>query len=226
MTIRVPAPRRDITPHRLRRELYWLTQDWILLSRSLPTPSGGGGERTSNVRVYGHPAEWASDQCRQIADLFYGWHEMVSTRRGESIPAPITTPSGMRVRSERQVIVAAWRYLEPRLEWMLAERTPLDEMLMPAPWLWEWRWEDEAFRELFDLHRQIRSRTGQNTPTVTLSIPCPNSTCGLRTLQRSPGMKGQDYIVCGSCGYTVKDEHYQFLVKVMLDTLPGGSGRS
>lgn len=219
MTVtQVPKKLRTFDANWLRRNLYWLTQDWIHLSKTLPTPMGGGGERVSGGRrEYGHPAEWASDNGRLIADLFWNWHDLEADRRGETRPTPMFDTAGRRVRSERQVIVAAWKYLDPRLEGMLAAHVPFAELRVP--FIWEPVVEDEAFQEIFDLHRQIRSRVGHSTPTYTLSVPCPVSTCGLRTLQRRRGMD-QDYIVCGACGYAVKDSHYDFLIKVMLDTLP------
>ena len=221
MTVtQVPKKLRTFDADWLRRNLYWLTQDWIHLSGKLPVPSGGGGERSSNVRVYGHPAEWASDTSRRIADLFWSWHDLEADRRGETRPSPMFDAGGRRVRSERQVIVASWKYLDPRLEGMLAAHVPFAELRVP--FCWEPVVEDEAFQEIFDLHRQIRSRIGHTRPTYTLPIPCPNSECGLRTLQRRPGMAGQDFITCGACGYAVKDSHYEFLIKVMLDTLPNG----
>lgn len=216
------VPSRKVTPDRLRRLLYWLTQDWIHLSRAMPTPSSRGGGRSSNVKVYGHPAEWSSDQCRRIADLFWEWHNLVAADRGETLPAPICTPAGRRNRSERQVIVAAWKYLEPRLEWMLERRVPVDQMRLPAPWLWEWELEDDAFSELFELHNAIRRRTGSATIRHLLPTPCPR--CNLRTLVRRRGMRGRDdepldFIMCDGCGYYVNDDHYDFLVTVMLESI-------
>ena len=218
---RTPAPRRTVTPAKLRRTLYWLIQDWIDLHDTLPVPAGPGGGRSSNVRTYGHPAEWASDQCRQIADLFWSWHDLESDRRGETRPTPMVG-EGRRVRTERQVIVAAWHYLEPRLDDMLAARVPLDQMHLQPPWLWEWAVDDDALGELFDVHRDIRTRTCRTRPRYTLPIPCPNSDCGLRTLQRIAGI-GQDFIVCDACGYSIKDEHYPLLIRMTLDTLTGAA---
>ncbi|QLF84874.1 hypothetical protein SEA_BBQVALINDRA_65 [Gordonia phage BBQValindra] len=209
------APTRKVTPDRLRRLLYWLTQDWIHLSRALPTPASQGG-RSSNVKEYGHPAEWASDQCRQIADLFWEWHNLVATDRGETLPTPMCSPQGRRIRTERQVIVAAWKYLEPRLEWMLERRVPVSSMTLSPPWLWEWELEDDAFSELFELHNVIRRRTGHATIRHLLPLPCPK--CEMLTLVRRRGMDTLDFIICDQCGYYVADDHYDFLVTLMLDT--------
>ena len=214
-------PRRRVSPTRLRGVLYELTMDWIFLNEQLPIPSSAGGQRSSNVRVYGHPAEWASDQCRRIADVLWSWHDAVAEHRGETRPRPIVGRAGTRGRREQQVIVDAWKYLEPRIEEILTERVPLSRMCLPAPWLWEWMFEDDAFGELFDLRRTIKFRTAQARPKYVLPLPCPSSECGMRALERVFGMKDRpDFIVCSVCGYTVNAENYSFLVRTLVDTLP------
>lgn len=216
---RRPQPRRT-TPRSLRRVLYELSLDWVHLHGSLPQPMGGGG-RSSNVKVYGHPAEWASDACARVVDLCWGWHDLVAEARGESRPLPVEIAGRRR---EQRALVAAWRYLEPRVEWMLeqGEWCPFEEL--PVPWAeyFDYLVEDEALSELFELHREIRARTGGNKLRYVLPIPCPVSECGLRTLERVAGMQGHDYVVCGACGYQANDATYDFLVRVMLDTLPEG----
>lgn len=213
------AQSRRTTPRSLRRVLYQLTLDWIHLHDALPQPTGGGG-RSSNVKVYGHPAEWASDQCAQIVDLLWGWHDLVAEKRGETRPVPVLVAGRRR---EERALVAAWRYLEPRVEWMLEQGRWCRPSEVPVPWriYFDWLIEDEAMSELFSLHREIRTRTGGNRLRYVLPIPCPVSECGMRALERTAGMQGQDYIVCGACGYTATDATYDFLVRVMLDTLPG-----
>jgi hypothetical protein len=200
--------------------MYWLIQDWIDLHSTLPIPAGNNGGRSSNVRAYGHPAEWASDKTRQIADLFWSWHDLEAERRDETRPKPIVDSTGRRSRTEQQVIVAAWRYLEPRIDDMLAAHSPFDQLRVP--YAWDWAIDDEAFTELFDVHREIRAGTGRTRPRYTLPIPCPNSDCGLRTLQRIAGI-GQDFIVCDACGYSIKDQHYPLLIRMTLDTLIGAA---
>ncbi len=215
MTItRVPKPKRKVSANKLRQTLYWLSQDWIHLNRTLPVPATGEG-RQSNMRAYGHPAEWASDQCAKIADLMWNWHDLVADRRGETPPTPPTI-NGQRTRREQDIIVAAWRYLEPRIEEVLAETVPFTQLRVP--YRWEWAIDDEAFQEIFDLHRHIRNRTGQSNAKTILPMPCPNYDCGMLALVRAQGM-AQDFVICGACGYTVPDTHYKLLTRILLDTL-------
>ncbi|NDK91418.1 hypothetical protein GYA93_17805 [Gordonia desulfuricans] len=214
-----PQSRRT-SARSLQRVLYDLALDWLHLNAAMPQPTGGGGGgRTSNMKVYGHPAEWASDQCARIADLLWGWHDLVAEVRAERRPLPVAIAGR---RGEQRAVVAAWRYLEPRLEWILEQGQWCPASEVPVPWreYYDWLVADEALDELWSLHREIRARTGGNKARYMLPIPCPNSDCGLRTLERSAGMRGQDWIVCGACGYTAKDSHYDFLVRVMLETLP------
>lgn len=190
-------PKR-MNPKALRQTLYWLTLDWIHLRTQLPTPTNtnntGARIRTSR-KEYGHPAEWASDKAAKIVTLVTGWHDYLAEHRNETPP-----PQG----NEQHRLVAAWKYLEPRLE-------QLCELV-----------EHEALKELPDLHHGIRRALGHTKPRYTLPVPCPSTDCGLRTLERCIGI-GQDFIICGACGYTVRDDpagnNYRWLVRVCLDTL-------
>lgn len=104
--------------------------------------------------------------------------------------------------NQKSRVVAAWKYLEPRCE-QLVELAP-----------------KEALDELPTLHHSIRRALGQHAPKYTLPVPCPNDECGLRTLIRVQGI-GQDFITCDSCGYTIKEVHYPFMIRMILDTLIG-----
>lgn len=190
------TPKR-MNPRHLRRTLYWLALDWILLRQSLPVPPRRETTRHTTAREYGHPAEWASDRAAEIVDKVTGWHDYLAEKRGETPP-----PQGAEARR----LVSAWQYLEPRLE-QLAELV-----------------EREALQELSDLHYRIRNTLGYNNPSVTLPMPCPS--CELIALQRTVGI-GHDYIACGNpeCNYVVRDDedgkNYKWLVRVCLDTLIG-----
>lgn len=201
-----PAPPKRMNPNHLRRTLYWLTLDWIHLQQDMPTPSRGGEKaRTSNVKTFGHPAEWASVKCRDIVDLLTSWHEYMADYRGETGPRKKL----MRINddgdhvwtwavNDKQRMSAAWKYLEPRCEQLVE--------LVDA----------EALKELPDLHFGIRRAIGASAPKYTLPIPCPNNECELRTLVRIQGV-GQDFIACDACGYTIKEAHYPLLVRMTLD---------
>lgn len=201
-----PEKPKRMNPNQLRRTLYWLALDWIHLSTDLPTPtSSGGPKRSSNVKDYGHPAEWASDTARQIVDMLTGWHDYMAEHRNETPPRR----KKMRVNADgcdvwvwavndQQRLTSAWKYLEPRVE-QLAELVDKDDL-----------------QELPELHHRIRSVLGQYVPKYTIPVPCPSDECGLRTLMRVMGV-GQDFIACDACGYMIKDVHYPLLVKMTLD---------
>ena len=196
-----------MNPKHLRRTLYWLALDWINLRDHLPSPVGQGGpKRTSNVKEYGHPAEWASDTAAEITDKLFSWHDYLAEERGERRP-PIGVAFGTpqfqarvdnTAQDEQRRLVAAWKYLEPRCE-------QLCQLV-----------DHEALKELPDLHHKIRSALGQYVPKYTIPVPCPNDECGLRTLMRVVGV-GQDFISCDACGYMIKEVHYPLLVRMTLE---------
>ncbi|MEJ9080756.1 hypothetical protein WKY82_20270 [Gordonia malaquae] len=215
-------PRRRVSASRLRVLLLDLAADWLMLHTLMPRPMSGrtGRRGPSGAVESGHPAEWASDQAARIADLLWSWHDMQASYRGEALPRPIVV-DGHRQRREIDVVKAALKYLDPRLESMLDDGGWRPQSELPVPWAryWDWLVEDEAFDELFDLHRQIRNATGRGRPKYILPMPCPSSDCGLLTLERQAGMAGRDFVVCGACGFTITDAHYPFLVSVLVDTL-------
>lgn len=179
--------------HAIRRDFYRLALDWMHLRTFLPKPIAQENGRRSKYREYGHPAEWASDKCAEISGLFRSWHDLVADERNET-PAPPNTAA------EMVQIVKGWQYLEPRFEQLVGLVEP------------------DALKEISDLHRQIRSALGFTSPRQVLPIPCPNVECGLRTLTRNIAV-GRDFIVCGSCGYTVPENYYPLFVRIALDTL-------
>ncbi len=227
-----PEP-RILSPHEVRLLMYRLTLDWVGLrlaeaAPSVSAPPSLTGARTSNVRTFGHPAEWASDTCALIATQFWWWHEDLSSRRGETPPrrlarpwfwddrghrvvptvVPRTRRAPARTATEQAVVKAAWKYLEPRVEELIEVSHP----------------ETEPFAPAFELHGSIRARMGLTQQQRTLPIPCPNNDCNLRTLQRIAGME-HDFIICGACKYTIKAEHYPLLVRMALDTITDGETR-
>lgn len=207
-----PEKPKRMPAKRLRQTLYWLALDWIQLSGALPTPPRGEGGRASNIKDYGHPAEWASDKARQIVDMVTSWHDLLAEQRNERRPTvgivfgakphpKNPTPFSSRLESTQQDrirLVAAWKYLEPRCE-QLVGMVDADDL-----------------KELPDLHYGIRRTLGQNAPKYTLPMPCPNNECELLTLVRIQGV-GQDFISCDACGYTIKDAHYPLLIRMALD---------
>ena len=200
-----PKP-KPANPDHIRRTLHYLTLDYLTLTTQFPTPPRTPGRRTPS-REYGHPAEWASVTATTIADDLTSWHDYMAEHRGERRPRRKrlgTTRDGLDIwqyaAQPQARVAAAVRYLEPRIE-QLCE-------LAPA----------EALKELPDLHHTVRRTLGYTRPHHILPIPCPNQDCELRTLTRTQGI-GQDFIVCGHCGYTIKAVHYPLLVRIALDTI-------
>lgn len=179
-------------PEKLRSNLYQLALDWILLRTTLPTPPPGLNPRRNTNHTYGHPAEWASDKAATITEILTGWHETLAEHRNETPPR--------RNTSEQTQVIAAWKYLECRT-------AELAELVEP-----------EALNEIPALHHNIRHVLGYTNPPQALPLPCPNTDCELRTLQRHIRV-GSDYIQCGHCGWTADETHYPFIVRMALDTL-------
>lgn len=217
------VPTREVTEHRLRRLIDELCGMYHTLSEELPKPvSHQAGRRGPSSPTSGHPAEWASDAAAQIADMLWSWSDLIAEMRSETRPRPAVDPrSGRRLWLEADVVRKAYRYLTPRWGDVLARGSWDEFSKLPTPWARHWTWvvEDEAFDELFDLSRRIRSGLGATRPREVLPLPCPSSECGLLTLERHAGMAGREFIVCGACGYAVDEAQYPFLVRLMVDTL-------
>lgn len=186
-----PPPPKPANPEHIRLDFYRLTLDWVHLHNDLPRPVHRDITRRPKYREYGHPAEWPSDKAAQIADLMWSWHDMLAEHRGETPPPPAHSAEIVRVTK-------AWQYLEPRIEQLV-------DLVEP-----------DAFTELRDLHHQIRAALGHTNPRQVLPMPCPGQDCNLRTLTRRVAI-GKDLIICGACGYTVREEYYPMLVRIAID---------
>lgn len=188
---------KHANPNKIREDFYWLTVDFVILKKDLPKPPKQDIVRRNTSLIFGHPAEWASDNTALIAAMLHSWHEMLAEHRNE------TPPKG---GNEAKRVNDAWHYLEPRFDHLcqLVDRQDL--------------------AEVSELHHRIRNTLGYNNPRITLPIPCPNPECELLTLQRIVGI-GTEYIACGHCDYIVRDDpegqNYRWLVRVCLDTLIG-----
>lgn len=182
-------------PEHIRRDFHHLVIDWCHLHTRLPKPMQTAAARRPASREYGHPSEWASDTAAKIAALLWSWHDLMAEHRNETKPPPETASERVRVRR-------AWIYLEPRIE-------QLCEIV-----------DAEALTEIRQLHQQIRNTLGATNPVQLLPIPCPGQDCGLRTLTRRVAV-GREIIVCGTCGYTVREDYYPLLCRIAIDQLAG-----
>ena len=178
---------------RFARLLGWLVMDWVNITTEMPTPARRAREILADpTRVYGHPAEWASDTAAEIATVLNGTHDTLADLLGDTPPPHPGIAERLRVRS-------AWCYLECRIPQLAAAD-----------------FGGDMAEEMKDLHGKIRSSLGLTRPRKLLPTPCPS--CELRTLFRTLDAHC-DSIDCGNCGHVIREEHYPFYTRVVLDTL-------
>ncbi len=178
---------------RFGRLLGWLVMDWVHIHTTMPTPARRGQqERRTAQKVFGHPAEWASDTAAEIAEVLNATHDSLADHLGQTPPPHPGITESNRVR-------AAWNYLECRISELALTDFGADAAI-----------------EMRDLHNQTRSRLGLTRPRQLLPTPCP--ACELRTLFRSIDFR-RDYIECGSCNHVIREEHYPFYTRMVLDTI-------
>lgn len=176
-----------------RKVLGWVVQDWVFLHDSQPAPARRHDtNRQSSAKVYGHPAEWASDMAAKIAGSLNDTHDdLAEVLRASPAPHKGTHEAG-RVR-------AAWDFLECRID-RLAR--------MPGA--------GDIAKHLVDMHGHVRSVIGLNAQRYALAMPCPN--CQLRTLYRQVD-RHRDSIECGNCGRLYDEDQYKFLSKLVVEII-------
>lgn len=151
--------------HKYRRTLNWLAMDFVHLKSTLPAPSMGSdsGARyeSPKSKSFGHPAEWASMTCTEIAQAL-NWAEDGLRDHLEHTP-------GIHQYARESILVAhGYKYLLAQFDVLC---------VYPAA-------EDTA-AELDELQRRIRSHLGLNKMRQWLPTPCP--WCDTALLVRSVG---------------------------------------
>lgn len=185
----------DPSRRHYRAVLNRLGVHYVLIRRDMPPAAAEPGERVMRVqtRVYGHPAEWASDTARAIAQLFNAaHHELAAHLQHEPPPHPTSREFG-RVK-------LGHHYL---LNWF-------DQLCrFPAA-----RSTAERF---YELNRQVRRGAGLTDPRRFLPVPCP--ACNLLGLVRTIGAAdGEDSVTCHNpeCGEVIPSERYDWWTRVLL----------
>lgn len=173
-----------------------LAVHYVLIRRDLPAVAAEPGERVMRVvaKVYGHPAEWASDVARAIADQLNDAHDgLADVLRHDPPPHPLSRELG-RVK-------AAHHYLT---SWF-------DELCVyPAA--------GDTAVALYDLDRAVRRGLGLTDPRRFLPVPCPS--CHLLGLVRTIGPDdGTDTVDCHNpaCGESIPAERYGWWTRVLLE---------
>ncbi|MGH7743307.1 MAG: hypothetical protein ACREQ5_00595 [Candidatus Dormibacteria bacterium] len=169
----------------------WLAWDYITIKAAMPKPvSAGPIIRHTSGRSFGHPAEWASDTLRDIADKL---NTIEDDLREHLHHDPAVHPG----HAENRRVALALDYLT---NWF-------DELCVfpGAP---------DAAIELNDLHHGIRSTMGYGSKFVHMPVPCPS--CDLLTLFRVLTV-GNDQIDCRNCGEVIGAEHYGLWTRILVD---------
>lgn len=177
------------------RLLDWLVMDYITIRIHMPSPTTSTHTRTApqGSREYGHPAQWASDTAKAIADCLDATDEAIRDHLGHLPPPP-------RTRAEGRVVGYAYRSLQARIE-------TLNDYPGTTAFL------DEAG----ELHHTIRRALGQTRQRKTLSLPCPGCSC--LPVFRTVYDDRRDVIECPHCGYEIKEQEYGLYARILVDEL-------
>lgn len=174
-----------------QRVLGWLLEDFALIRDTMPKPVAHAGPKTraGGSRTYGHPAEWASDKLREIADQLAGWEDALREHLGHDADAVGT--------NDLNRVNGAYHYLTNWFDQLCT---------FPAA--------SDAATELDELHRGVRRALGGGPAAQHLPTPCPN--CNLLALFRTTIVGIDDVIDCRSCGYKVPLDQYDFYTRLLL----------
>lgn len=186
----------DSSRRHYRRNLDQLLLGYVQLRDELPRNQGRGLDEDpikTPHREYGHPAEWASDLSRLIADLLGEAHDgLAEYLHHDPPPHPGNREPGR--------VVVSFRYLTNWFD---------DLCTYPAA-------EDTAV-SLYELSGQVRHGLGKSNRAKRLHIPCPE--CELLTLVRKLDRAGTDEVDCVNCGYHIAKEHYGLWARIIMDEL-------
>lgn len=178
-----------------------LTLHYVLLRATLPKPVPPPGERVMRVvaKEYGHPAEWASDTARAVADHFGETHEALAEH--------LHHPPPRLLLAESRRVGEAHHYLT---SWF-------DQLCT-------WPAAGDTAEALHELDRDIRRGLGKTDPRRFLPVPCPRPTCGLLGLVREVSYgNGEDRVTCHACGETIPSERYGWWTRTLLDDIIGAA---
>lgn len=192
-----PRLTRDVICEPSRRHYHHvldrLLLSYVLLRATLPQPAQTTGNHRTKIttREYGHPAEWASDTARAVADQLGEAHDGLAEHlHHDPPPHPGNREPGR--------VATAHHYLSC---WFAELCT------YPAA--------ADTAEALYDLDRDIRRGLGATTRQQHLPVPCPQ--CQLQLLVRNLERTGQDTVDCLGCGHVIPASHYGWWARVLLD---------
>lgn len=182
----------DPCHHRLRRILDRIVIDYVILRSTYPKPTSTQSRRAPGY-TSGHPAQWASDTARHIADLLDATSDAIRDQLNHLPPPP-------RQRAETRVVEHAYATLTARTQ-QLADYPGAGDTL----------------QELEETHHRIRHALGQDRHRVLLPAPCPS--CGNLGVTRTIGDDRSDTIQCHNCGRTITEGEYGLYARIIIDDL-------
>lgn len=147
---------------RYSKLLFWIIGDYDQIKRSMPSPARRPGDGSKHVspkaKSFGHPAEWASDAARMIADRFNALEDDLREHRGER--------EVLRRSIEVYRVSRSYDYITKRFD---------DLCTFPLA--------DDWAGMLVDMHGKLRSALGLTRFAQHLKTPCPR--CDHKTLVRT-----------------------------------------
>jgi hypothetical protein len=176
---------------RYRRLLDWIVEDYATVKTALPAPT----RTSSNSKLATTRARSFGHPAEWASDTaswiadILGWVE--DGLRDELGDEPPLHPRAV----EAHRVAAAYHYLTVRMNALCTYSAARDTAI-----------------ELVDLHAQVRRTLGLTRFTQRLPTPCPN--CDVAGLLRTTGR-----IECANCATVIREEHYPFLTRLVIDEL-------
>ena len=181
----------DRSRHHYRRLLDWIGWDYVTIRATMPAPVRRGARtRSSASKIYGHPAEWASDTLAEIAGKLNGWEDTLREALGHD---PAVHPG----HAEHRRVALALDYFDAWFEQLC--------MFDGA---------GDAAAEFEELHAGIRRGLGHTGRSEFVRLPCPH--CDMLSLFRTISA-GRDEIDCRNCGATVTKAEYGLYTRALVD---------
>lgn len=187
----------DHCRRRYRRLLDRIVIDYVTIRATMPkgpvTTDADTRQAPRGSREPGHPAQWASDTARRIADTLDDISEGLRDHLTHLPPPPRSNAEGRRVDHAHATLVA-------RLD---------DLCTYPGA--------RASAVELVTLHGQVRWALGHGGARRALPTPCPD--CGIFPVFRTVRMDRSDTIECDACGRVIRDVEYGLYTRMIVDDL-------
>jgi len=181
----------DACRRRYRRLFDWLIMDYATVKTALPAPARtSGNSKLAATRA--RSFGHPAEWASDTASLIayhLNWVE-------DGLREELGHPPPLHLRAvETHLIARSHHYLTNHMNQLCTYSAARDTAI-----------------ELVDLHAQVRRALGQTRFTQRLPTPCPN--CDTAALLRTTGR-----IECGHCATVIREEHYPFLTRLVIDEL-------